>query len=287
LDRYLDHLKVERNLSPRTLEAYAYNLQDMLAIMRDKPTGDVRPGDVASWLATYRARGHARSSQARAASAARGFFRFAVREGLLAASPMADLRTPRIRRRLPKLPHQATLTALDQESDATAIALRDRAMLELLYASGLRASELCGLTRECLRMELGVVRVRGKGDRERIVPVGQRALAAIDRYLCAGRPELARAHSGARLFLNRSGGVMTRGALYQRVRQFARSVGDATLSPHSFRHAFATHLLRGGADLRSVQEMLGHADVATTEIYTHVEASALAETMQRCHPLGR
>lgn len=290
-DRYLDHLRVERNLSPRTLSAYATDLKGLREHLRAQgihaPT-EVTQVNVARWLRALTARGLKPASQGRALSAARQFFLFLVREGLLLRDPTADLAGPKRRRPLPMVLSRAEMAQLvETPIGKTPREQRDRAMLELLYGSGLRASELCNLRLEDVHLQLGVVRPQGKGAKERVVPLGRPAAAALQNYLKDGRVQLLKGRPSAAVFIGNRGRAISRMALFKIVRRTAAAAGiSRKISPHKLRHAFATHLLQGGADLRVVQEMLGHADISTTEIYTHVERDELKRVVDRHHPLG-
>ena len=291
-DRYLDHLRVERNLSPRTLEAYAGDLRSLrehLARQGIRKAEDVGSAHVARWLMSLAEAGHKASSQGRALSAARQLFLFLVREGGLKADPTAEISGPRRRRPLPVVLSRAEMTRLvEAPNGKTPRSLRDRAALELLYSSGLRATELVKLRAEDLHLNLGVVRPQGKGAKERVVPLGKQAAAALTRYLAEGRPAILKGRPSPYVFIGNVGKPLSRMALFKIVQRYARAAGIARgVSPHKLRHAFATHLLQGGADLRAVQEMLGHADISTTEIYTHVEREELKRVVDEHHPLGR
>lgn len=287
IDLFLDHLRVERHLAAATLEAYGRDLSGLL-LHGDPPVVDVSAAHVATWLRGLSERGLAASSQARALSAARQLFAYLHRERHVAANPCADLVGPRRRRPLPVVPSRREAAAMvEQPRGNTPRALRDRAALELLYGSGLRASELCSLRMEDVHLSLGVVRPRGKGNKERVVPMGEVARAALTEYLSHGRPALSRHGPSSYVFLGNRSRPLSRMALYKLVRRCGLQAGlDRVVSPHKLRHAFATHLLQGGADLRVVQEMLGHADIATTEIYTHVSVDSLLATVEVHHPLG-
>ena len=287
-DRYLDTLRVERNLSEHTIEAYARDLAVMRQGLGVSAIADVRAVHVTRWLRGLAVRGKAPSSQARALSAARQFFAFCVREGVISVNPVLEITGPKRRRPLPVVPSRVEMERLVEAPPAHgARFLRDRAMLELLYAAGLRASELCRLRLDELHVQMGVVRPTGKGSKERVVPVGRPALAALQAYLASGRPLLLKGRPSDFVFIGNSGQPLSRMALFKIVRRYAKVAGIARkLSPHKLRHAFATHLLQGGADLRAVQEMLGHADISTTEIYTHVEGEQLRAAVNRHHPLG-
>jgi integrase/recombinase XerD len=225
-------------------------------------------------------------SVARHLVAVRNFFAFLLREGEAAADPTANIDLPRQWRTIPKYLSQAEVERLLAAPDAdTAAGLRDRAMLELLYASGPRASELCGVQVRDLNLEVGVLRVTGKGGKQRLIPVGQSAVAAARAYLDSARATLLQGRASGHLFVTTRGLAMTRQAFWRMVRQYGLKAGiSRRLTPHLLRHSFATHLLEGGADLRSVQTMLGHADISTTQVYTHVLRSRLRQTVDQHHP---
>lgn len=281
IDTYLDHLRVERGLAKNTLESYARDLNALAARLgEDARAEDVTEGDIAALLAANARRGFGARSSARQLSAIRGFFKFLVRERLIERDPTALLDRPRLGRRLPRALSETDVLAIIQKPDAsTARGARDTAMLHLLYACGLRVSELCTLKVADLDRERGVVSVRGKGDKRRLVPVGDLALEVIDRYL-EKRPV-----GPTPLFLSPSGRALTRQAMWKIIKRYARAAGvTAPVSPHKMRHSFATHLLQHGADLRAVQAMLGHADLGTTEIYTRVAQDHVHAAHKRSHP---
>jgi integrase/recombinase XerD len=281
IDTYLDHLRVERNLAKNTLESYARDLNALAARLGDDARAkDVSEGDVAKLLAANAKRGFGARSSARQLSAIRGFFKFLVRERIVEKDPTALLDRPRLGRRLPRPLSEHDVLAIIQKPDAkTPRGARDFAMLHLLYACGLRVSELCTLKVAELDRQRGVVAVRGKGDKRRLVPVGDIALEAIDRYL------EKRGRSATVLFAAPSGRGLTRQAMWKIIKRYARAAGvSAPVSPHKMRHSFATHLLQHGADLRAVQAMLGHADLGTTEIYTRVAQDHVHAAHKRSHP---
>lgn len=290
-ERYLDMLRVERNLSANTIEAYARDLAGLRASVGtdgvDAPA-DVKPAHVTRWLRGLAEQGKSPASQARALSAVRQLFAFLVRSAEVTTNPAVDIVGPKRRRPLPVVPsRQEMVRIVEAPGPRARSALRDRAALELLYAAGLRASELCRLRMDELHLQLGVVRPTGKGSKERVVPVGRPALEAVKAYLEVGRPQLLKGRPSDFVFIGNSGKPLSRMALFKIVRRYAAAAGiSRKLSPHKLRHAFATHLLQGGADLRAVQEMLGHADISTTEIYTHVEGEQLRSAVNKHHPLG-
>ncbi|HEX2110724.1 MAG TPA: tyrosine recombinase [Gaiellaceae bacterium] len=274
--------------APRTLDAYRRDLADFSSFLGRPPTS-AASDEVQAWLAELRARGLAPSSVARKAAALRSFFRHLVLLGIRSDNPALDVPLPRRRTRIPRSLTPAEIERLIAAATGTTPrALRDRALVELLYGAGLRVSEAVGLDRAGVELENRVVRCVGKGDKERIVPLGRPAVEAVRRYVARGRPYLDRRHR-PELFLNAHGGPLTRGGAFLVLRRLAVKAGlePARVHPHLLRHSFATHLLEGGADLRSVQEMLGHADLGTTEVYTHVSELRRRETYFRAHPHAR
>lgn len=274
--------------APRTVEAYRRDLAALEAHLGRSPA-TAGAEDIEGWLADLRARGQAPSSIARRAAAARSFYRHLVALGERADNPAAEVDLPRRRRRLPRSLSLGEVERLiDAANGTTPRSLRDRALVELLYGAGLRVSEAVGLERGGVDLEGRTVRCVGKGDKERVVPLGSQAVEALRRYLARGRPYLDRRHR-PELFLNAQGGPLTRAGAFLVLRRVAAKAGldPERIHPHLLRHSFATHLLEGGADLRSVQEMLGHADLATTELYTHVSDRRRRETYFSAHPHAR
>ena len=285
---YLGALQTERGVSRNTLAAYRRDLADFLRFLttRRLPPGAVQPDDVVSWLERLRERGLAPASVARRLSAVRGFYRHLLREGEVRHDPTEHLDTPRARRPLPRALSRDLTTRLVEAPDTRRPAgVRDRAILELLYATGMRASECMGLRVEDLNLAAGYAICTGKGAKQRLVPVGAAALAWVHRYLGDVRPRATRHRDCGRLFVNPRGGPLSRQSLWTLVRRAAATAGlPRRVSPHVLRHSFASHLLQGGADLRSVQAMLGHADISTTQIYTHLPTSALTRMYRQFHP---
>ena len=285
---YLNHLRAERGLSGNTISAYRSDLQKLAAWARSREQAleAIKARDVAAFLAHLRALGLSARSAGRAVHAIRGFFRFLVREEKLTDDPMENVRSPRPFKPLPRFLNRAQVEALLQApGPATALGLRDRAILETMYASGLRASEVTHLKTENIDADIGLLRIFGKGRKERLVPIGSSALAAIVRYEREGRAKLLKRKKTRELFLNHSGEALSRMGLWLVVRRHALAVGVAhILTPHVLRHSFATHLLENGADLRALQAMLGHADISTTEIYTHVTRERLRQVFDKFHP---
>jgi integrase/recombinase XerD len=297
---FLAYLEFERGLARNTLDAYRTDLLQFGAFIgaRGRAATDVERADVADFLADLATGvepdadgegGRPPCSPAtisRKTACLRSFYRHLRREELIAEDPTAKLSPPQKSRKLPQVLSQAEVTALlESARDADPISLRDRALLELMYGCGLRASEAIGLEIGDIDMRRGFVRPHGKGSKERIVPLGREAARAIERYLRSGRPELVGERVERKLFVNFRGGGLTRQGLYKIIQRHAKAVGlDQKMSPHTLRHTFATHLLAGGCDLRSVQEMLGHADVATTQLYTHLSRERIKEVYFKAHP---
>ena len=292
LDEFCDHLWLEDGLSRNTLAAYRRDLTlyaDWLARERSRPLLDTSEEDLLAYFAFRYTQARLRaSSQARLHSSLKRFFRYALRESRVAADPTIKLDTPKMPQRFPRSLTEADVEALLAAPEVeSALGLRDRAMLEMLYATGLRVSELVALKLIEINQDMGVVRVFGKGGKERMVPMGEEASAWLTRYLREGRPRLlARAQSDA-AFVTARGAAMTRQAFWYLIKRHARTaVPGKPMSPHTLRHAFATHLLNHGADLRVVQMLLGHADISTTQIYTHVARERLKLLHQKHHPRG-
>ncbi|NGZ09035.1 MAG: site-specific tyrosine recombinase XerD [Nitrospira sp. LK70] len=289
LERYLSELRIEGGLATNTIESYRRDLFRLQRYLRQHQLsmGDsVPPRTIRSFLASLKQEVLAASSITRLVSAMRGWYRFLVRENLLETSPLRDMTAVRRSVRFPKtLTHQEVTALLELPVRDHAEDQRDRVMLELLYAAGLRVSELVGLTLSQIDVNLGCVRVVGKGAKERIVPIGQTAGKMLVEYLEHGRPTLLKQRSSRVLFISRRGRGLTRQGFWKLLLHRARRAGiSKPISPHMLRHSFATHLLEGGADLRVVQSMLGHADIATTQIYTHVESSRLKQIHRRYFP---
>lgn len=291
-DQYLNYLLVEKGLSRKTLESYSCDLVRYFDFLRQASVHSVSDNDTAfilQHLIAMQAEGLGPRSRARHLVAIRGFYRFLVQEKMIAADPSRIIDLPKSGLKLPEVLSTAEIDRLLKSPGTdTPLALRNTAMLELLYASGLRVSELVNLNLLDINLEAGFVRVFGKGSKERIVPMGSGAVQALQAYLKSGRPKLLKAGlSSAVLFVARAGKPMSRQGFWKLLRKYALAAGlKKNISPHSLRHSFASHLLEGGADLRAVQVMLGHADIATTQIYTHVATERLREIHTKFHPRG-
>ena len=288
---FLAYLEFERGLSRNTLEAYRTDLLQYGKFLESRGLSatSAKSADVADFLAGLadrRGRAASPATVHRKAACVRSFYRHLRREGLLDGDPTASLTAPRRGHKLPQVLSRGEVERLlAQPQGTTPSALRDRALLELMYACGLRASEAVSLEVGDVDVDDGVLRARGKGSKERIVPVGRSALQAVRAYRERGRPALVKGGPEPRLFVNFRGGPLTRQGLYKIVRRHATTAGLAErMSPHTLRHTFATHLLAGGCDLRAVQEMLGHADVATTQLYTHLSSERLKDVYFSSHP---
>ncbi|NTU71120.1 MAG: site-specific tyrosine recombinase XerD [Coriobacteriia bacterium] len=293
---YLGHLSVERGASQHTIAAYGRDLSEYDAVLASRGVSEpdsVSRDDVTAFIASLRERGLSPSSVERKVSAVKGFHKFLVREGVTENHPTARLPLPKVPERLPDvLSIEDVDRLLGQPFPDSPAGSRDRAMLETLYGCGLRVSELTGLDLTDLDLSAGLVRVFGKGGKERVVPVAGMASHALDAYVAHGRsslrPKASLGGSGASaVFLNVRGGRLSRGGVFHIVKTYGARVGIESLHPHTLRHSFATHMLEGGADLRALQEMLGHADISTTQVYTHVDRRHVREEYLSTHPRAR
>ena len=293
-DGFLTHSAVERGLAPRTIEAYGRDLARLgthLASTGVTRLRDLRREHLSGFVRALERQGLSARSRARTLVATRRWLRYVGAEGVLQGDPAEGLEGPRLDQRLPRVLRPDESEALIAATgDDVPLGVRDRAMLEILYGAGLRVSELVELVLGAVDRRAGLLRVLGKGNKERLIPIGEVALEALDVYLEEGRPRLERAAARRSdvVFLSRRGGAMTRQNFFYRLKAIARRAGipSERVSPHVLRHAFATDLLEGGADLRAVQSMLGHSDLATTQIYTHVSRKRLRETVETRHPRG-
>jgi integrase/recombinase XerD len=285
---FLDFARVEKGLAANSIESYRRDLTEFSAFLHrlGKAPSAVDREDIRAFLKQLYDRNLGARSVARFLVSLRGFFRFLVREGRLTGDPTAEVEAPRLDQSLPKYLSADEVDQLLAQPDVSMpLGLRDKAMLELLYATGMRVSELVHVGAGDFDMELGIVRCLGKGSKERLIPVGKSALRAVEAYLRAGRAALAGKRNPPWLFLNRRGTVLSRVGFWKILAAYGRRAGLATkLTPHLLRHSFATHLLERGADLRSIQLMLGHSDISTTQIYTHVLKERLKQVYQSHHP---
>lgn len=288
IDAYVDHLRIERRLAALTVESYSRDLAALSRFLESRglAVDAVTRQDLEAFVRTLMTTGLSPRSAARAVACVRGFYRFLVLDRRIEASPADDLRAPRA---WPALPRFLTIEEVDQLIAAPDVStprgLRDRAMVELLYATGLRVSELVGLRQADLNLEAGYLSCIGKGEKERVVPIGDEAVTWVRRYLRDGRGALLKGRSSPRLFVNARGGPLSRVGFWKILKEYALRTGlPHDLSPHVLRHSFATHLLDRGADLRAIQVMLGHADLSTTQIYTHVLDARMRSVYEKFHP---
>jgi integrase/recombinase XerD len=290
IDRFLDAAWAERGLSRNTLAAYRYDLQLLAVHLRGRDVGieNARREDVLNFLAVQVRHGRSPRSLSRYLSGFRQFYQWLLREGRLREDPTAMIESPKLGRGLPKALSETHVTALLEAPDiATTLGLRDRTMLELMYASGLRVSEMVSLDLNRINMNQGVVRILGKGGKERLVPLGEEAMDWLGRYLRESRPVLLGRADCAQVFVTARKAGLSRQAFWHAIRKHARAAGiEHDVSPHMLRHSFATHLLNHGADLRVVQLLLGHSDLSTTQIYTHIAREGLKRLHAKHHPRG-
>lgn len=291
IEAFIHYLTVEKGLSSNSVSAYERDLRAYAHYLQE--SADVKSWDsvmrhhISGFLRNLYENGRAASTTARMLSSVRSFHRFMLREKLSSQDPSSDIDAPKQERRLPKVLSSSEVEKLLDEPGGKRkpIDLRNKAMLELLYATGMRVTELCTLKTSDVHLQMGFVQCRGKGSKERIVPLGRHASDALQHYLDSGRSEMMRKKQSDDLFLNHHGNVLSRQGFWKIIKKLAREAGiEKELSPHILRHSFATHLLENGADLRAVQEMLGHADISTTQIYTHVTKVRMREVYTQHHP---
>ncbi|SES62473.1 site-specific tyrosine recombinase XerD [Anaerobranca gottschalkii] len=288
---YLTYLKVERGLAQNTVLSYERDLKKFINFLKETGFSDlssVKRQQIITYLLKLQGEKMAPASISRNLAAIRSFFNYLSAENLLGEDPARDLDSPKLSKKLPKIITVEEVEELLSQPDETdKMGIRDRAMLELLYASGLRVSELISLEVDDVNLDLGFLRCQGKGSKERIVPLGKMAIHYIQLYLQQSRPKLVKNIYQKTLFLNFHGRPLTRQGFWKIIKKYAKQSGiDTEITPHTFRHSFATHLLENGADLRSVQEMLGHADISTTQIYTQVTGKKLQNIHKKFHPRG-
>ncbi|MEQ8201716.1 MAG: site-specific tyrosine recombinase XerD [Syntrophomonadaceae bacterium] len=290
IENFMNYTKYEKGLSPNTIAAYRRDLAKFARYLQDEcrvtAWEEVRKKHITGFLAGEMDNEAANASVARTFSSIKGLFKFLVAEGLVNLNPTTDMETPKIKRKLPQvLTIQEVDKLMEQPNVAKPLGLRDRAMLELIYGTGIRVSELLAVQLEDLNVMAGFLRCVGKGRKERIIPVNQTSIKWVQRYLARSRSLLIRGQGERTLFLNAHGRKMSRQGFFKILAQYGGQAGIAKdLTPHMLRHSFATHLLENGADLRAVQEMLGHSDISTTQIYTHLTKSRLREVYHQCHP---
>jgi len=288
IDLFIDALWLESGLSKNTLSAYRSDLNRFVKFLEGKALLGVSQSDIQKFLALLLAQNTKSSSSARILSTLRRFYRYQIRQNQISSDPCAQVLSPKQGRPLPKtMSEQQVADLLNAPDTKSPLGLRDRAMLETLYATGLRVSELVELTLLEANLEMGLVRIIGKGNKERLVPLGEQAVLWLRNYLATGRPDLLGRKSSDAMFVTARGGAMSRQAFWYLIKKHAQRAGiNQDLSPHTLRHAFATHLINHGADLRSVQMLLGHADLSTTQIYTHIARERLQSMHEKHHPRG-
>lgn len=289
IQSFIDYLTVERGLAANTLDSYGRDLKQYCLYLEEGlkiSARDASRTTVVAYLLHLQKQGRTTATIARRLAALKSFYQFLVQERLLADDPTADLESPKQQKKLPRvLTVKEVEVLLNQPRTLLPSGRRDKAMLEILYATGIRVSELVSLDVEDVNLNLGYVRCLGKGNKERIVPIGSAAIRAVSSYLERAREELLRDADERALFVNHQGKRLTRQGFWKIIKRYAREAGiNKPITPHTLRHSFATHLLENGADLRSVQELLGHADISTTQIYTHVTRGHLKDVYARAHP---
>ncbi len=289
VNEFINYLAVERGLAQNTLESYGRDLrqfQEYLETSNKEFLKDSNRNTILSYLTTLQSKGRAVSTISRNLAAIKSFYQYLVRERYLEKDPAANLESPKLEKKLPKiLTINEVEELLKQPNNFLPTGLRDKAMLELLYATGIRVSELISLNISDINLEMGYIKCFGKGSKERLVPLGSIASKCVQDYINKGRPKLVRTYEESALFVNHHGNRLTRQGFWKIIKKYAQEANiNKEITPHTLRHSFATHLLENGADLRSVQEMLGHADISTTQIYTHVTKNRLKEVYDKTHP---
>ncbi|HOV90626.1 MAG TPA: site-specific tyrosine recombinase XerD [Syntrophorhabdaceae bacterium] len=280
LDMFISYMTAERGASPHTIDAYNRDIMQFLGFLESNSIIMPTKKDMDSFMGFLRENGKKTRSILRVISALKGYFNFLVLEGYIKENPLEDIETPRFKAPIPEVLSQEEILELIDAAAKGRSSIRDRTILELMYATGLRVSELIQLKKSDINLEAGFLIASGKRSKERVVPIGSYSKDAIKRYLESDKPK------GAYLFPNKRGDKLSRQAIWKIIRKYARNIDRSHISPHTIRHTFATHLLEGGADLRSVQILLGHEDISTTQIYTHVDSKRLKEIHKKHHPRG-
>ena len=298
IESFLNYLSVEKGFSQNTLDAYRNDLIQLADFVKEEADknnieaswADFRKDGVLRYLLNLRERNYAPTTVSRKVAAARSFFTFMINEGRVKENPTENIRSPRVGKSLPRpISINEVRRLLEQPGKLMTLeAKRDKAMLELLYASGMRVGELISLDMNDVDTREGYVRCFGKGHKERLIPIHRQAALTVDGYMAETRPHLARGTDSKALFLNRRGERLTRQGFWQKIKEYAKSAGlDVEITPHTLRHSFATHMLSGGADLRSVQELLGHANISTTQVYTHLTSEHIRRSYEESHPRAK
>ena len=286
ITEFSDYLRIEKRYSPHTVSGYCRDLARFSNFSRDRKVDSLKTGDIREFLIFLREQGLSRASIARCLSSIKSFFKYLCLDKQLENNPAEILNTPKSYRNLPNVLSSEDIdNLLNCPDKMSLLGLRDKAMLEILYATGLRVSELVNLKVGELDLEVGCIRTMGKGSKERIIPIGSMAKKAVNEYILKSRPVLLKGQNAKEIFITKRGACMTRQGFWKLLKKYAsRANIRGSVSPHILRHAFATHLLERGADLRSVQQMLGHSDISTTQIYTHILRERLLEIHQQFHP---
>ena len=288
VESFLNYLIVECGLSENTIKGYKSDLRNFSNYLKNrgiKRFQDLRTNMIVDYIEKEKQRGLSENSISRSLVTAKMFYKYMITEGKISRNPMSSISSLKLQKRLPEVLHYKAVEKMLQAPDCNEkLGARDKAILELMYATGARVSEVASIKVSWVSLDYGFIKCQGKGSKQRIVPIGTKAVNSVRRYLQDVRPLLSKGKDGETLFLSRTGKKLRRENIWELVRKYARCAGIKNVSPHTLRHSFATHLLEGGADLRSVQEMLGHANISTTQIYTHVDRKYLKSVHQKFHP---
>ncbi len=288
VESFLNYLIVECGLSENTIKGYKSDLRNFSNYLKNKSIKrfqDLRANMIVNYIEKEKQRGLSENSISRSLVTAKMFYKYMITEGKISRNPMSSISSPKLQKHLPEVLHYKAVEKMLQVPDCNEkLGIRDKAILELMYATGARVSEVASIKVSWVSLDYGFIKCQGKGSKQRIVPIGTEATNAVRRYLQDVRPLLSKGKDGETLFLSRTGKKLRRENIWELVRKYAKCAGIKNVSPHTLRHSFATHLLEGGADLRSVQEMLGHANISTTQIYTHVDRKYLKSVHQKFHP---
>jgi len=288
VESFLNYLIVECGLSENTIKGYKSDLRNFSNYLKNKDIKrfhDLRANMIVNYIEKEKQRGLSENSISRSLVTAKMFYKYMITEGKISRNPMSSISSPKLQKHLPEVLHYKAVEKMLQVPDCNEkLGIRDKAILELMYATGARVSEVASIKVSWVSLDYGFIKCQGKGSKQRIVPIGTKAVNSVRKYLQDVRPLLSKGKDGETLFLSRTGKKLRRENIWELVRKYARCAGIKNVSPHTLRHSFATHLLEGGADLRSVQEMLGHANISTTQIYTHVDRKYLKSVHQKFHP---
>ena len=288
VESFLNYLIVECGLSENTIKSYKSDLRNFSNYLKNKSIKrfqDLRANMIVNYIEKEKQRGLSENSISRSLVTAKMFYKYMITEGKISRNPMSSISSPKLQKHLPEVLHYKAVEKMLQVPNCNEkLGIRDKAILELMYATGARVSEVASIKVSWVSLDYGFIKCQGKGSKQRIVPIGTKAVNSVRKYLQDVRPLLSKGKDGETLFLSRTGKKLRRENIWELVRKYAKCAGIKNVSPHTLRHSFATHLLEGGADLRSVQEMLGHANISTTQIYTHVDRKYLKSVHQKFHP---